>query len=78
MFGPMHNLSVEQLKEVYTTTGIDLGNRRQKYAKCVFSFVNKITKFIEFAKALPDFLDLSMSDQIILLRGMYIGYAVHP
>jgi len=64
----MESLSSEEYHEVYKNTGIDLGNRRQKFAKCVFSFVHKITKFIEFAKSLPEFLKLSMTDQITLLR----------
>lgn len=76
VFGPMESLSCEEYAEVYKNTGIDLDNRRQKFATCVFSFVHEVTKFVEFAKALPNFLALSMSDQITLLRESMLDWVL--
>lgn len=72
VFGHLQALDPDEYREIYNKTGLDVDNRRKKYANCVLSFVTKVTKFIQFAKLLPGFIDLDLSDQITLLRGEYL------
>ncbi|XP_060590429.1 vitamin D3 receptor-like isoform X2 [Ruditapes philippinarum] len=67
MFGDM-TLSAEEFNEFYNITGIDLDGRIE-HMTGVFDYLErKISKLVDFAKAIPGFKRLSLNDQANLIK----------
>ncbi|KAK6191924.1 hypothetical protein SNE40_003497 [Patella caerulea] len=83
VFGRLSLLSMEQYKDFYDLTGIDIDNRQPKCNELAMTMELCIRRLITFAKSIPGFTDLSIEDQSNLLKasrfefcilGCYRGY----
>ncbi len=70
LFGPLRPISHDTYKEIYTTTGIDLDDRKKDIANCVSHGDQEVLPFVKFAKAIPGFKDINVEDQLLLLKGI--------
>ena len=70
VFGPM-GLSEEEYQEVYKQTGLDVDNRQSLLSTMVVMLDEAIHCYIAFVKTIPGFSELSLADQIKLIRSMY-------
>ncbi len=70
LFGPnLPSLSCEEYVNLYTTTGVDIDGRRERI-KCVFPGIEKaLVRYTDFAKKVPGFRDIELSDQMELIKG---------
>lgn len=69
VFGSLPTISKEEFDSFYHSTGIDLDNRlhlMELYAK---SMEESIRRFVNFAKTIPSFTNLTLSDQSSLIKG---------
>ncbi|KAK6191923.1 hypothetical protein SNE40_003496 [Patella caerulea] len=83
VFGKLSLLSMEQYKDFYDITGIDIDDRQPKCLQMATTMERCIRRLIAFAKSIPGFTDLSIEDQSNLLKasrfeffflGFYRGY----
>lgn len=68
VFGSLPTISKEEFDSFYHSTGIDLDNRlhlMELYAK---SMEESIRRFVNFAKTIPSFTNLTLSDQSSLIK----------
>ena len=72
MFGGHRNLTEEQYNEVYNSTGLDVDGRRQHGAFVMKSLEFFVIRFVSFAKEIPGFSTLSLSDQAALLKEHWV------
>ena len=70
MCGPM-GLSEEEYQQVYNQTGLDIDNRQSMLSTMVVMLDEAIHSYIAFAKAIPGFSQLSLTDQIKLIKGIF-------
>jgi len=69
MFGTMKPISHHEYVTIYQATGIDIDGRMDMLRHMIPCIEKAIKRFILFAKALPGFKDLSLDDQIALIKG---------
>ena len=68
IFGSLLPIPKEEYKKVYEATGLDVDGRRQ-FLSGILSLLEKaITKFVKFAKCIPGFEELPLSDQTALIK----------
>ena len=58
----------EEYKKVYEATGLDVDGRRQMISGILSSIEKAITKLVKFAKCIPGFEELPLSDQTALIK----------
>lgn len=68
LFGSLTALSNEEHKAIYEATGIDIDNRNKFFEDHNKTMTTLILGFIDFAKVIPGFMDLPVSDQASLLK----------
>lgn len=61
-------ISKEEFKKFYETTGIDVDNRLEMMKQFASTMEKGITKFIGFAKNIPGFSSLDLDDQANLVK----------
>ena len=71
MFGST-GLSDEEYLEVYKQTGLDVDNRESLLDTMVVMLDEAIHRYIAFVKTIPGFSELSLADQIKLIKSMYV------
>jgi hypothetical protein len=69
LFGSLTALSSEEHQAIYEATGIDIDNRNKFFEDHNKTMTTLILGFIDFAKVIPGFMDLPVSDQASLLKG---------
>ena len=69
MFG-IERLSDEEYLDIYEKTGLDADNRQGLMNDIVPTLEHSIRRAVAFIKSIPGFSDLSLRDQIKLIRGM--------
>lgn len=69
MYGPMKPISHNEYLTIYHATGIDVDGRLDMLKHMIPCIEKAIKRFILFAKALPGFKELSLEDQIALIKG---------
>lgn len=73
--GQIDELSTEEIQAFYKTTGIDITGYRELASQCCRCWTKYILMYIDYVKSLQEFMELSLNDRIILLKGT-IGYII--
>ncbi|XP_063400842.1 nuclear receptor ROR-beta-like [Mytilus trossulus] len=68
LFGTLQCLSNEEHQAIFEATGIDIDNRNKFFEDHNKTMTTLILGFIDFAKVIPGFMDLPVSDQASLLK----------
>ena len=78
MFGPMKPLTGDEYNTIFSVTGIDIDGRREMLQNCFIPHIEACVKrFVVFVKAIPGFSQLSLADQIALVKGIFVIYYRH-
>lgn len=72
IFGQLNTLSKQEYRAFYEATGIDLDDRRQMVKGLTVVMEQGIMRYIQFAKAIPEFETLSLDDQASLIKSKLI------
>lgn len=67
-YGSLSTLSDEEFNAFYTTTGLKLDNRLEMMEGMTKHIEYVVTKFVQFAKAIPGFSALPIEDQANLIK----------
>ena len=67
-YGNLSTLSEEEFNEFYETTGLKLDNRHEMMEGITKHIEYVVTKFVQYAKALPGFTSLPIEDQANLIK----------
>lgn len=70
MFGKLEPVPRDVYCHIYRATGLDVDGRREMAATVLPIMEHCITRFIQFAKSIPGFKEISHQDQISLLKGI--------
>ncbi|KAK7485693.1 hypothetical protein BaRGS_00022994, partial [Batillaria attramentaria] len=68
MFGPLKQLSEEEYQDFYQQTGLDVDGRQSFLTSLSQNLEDSIRRFTAFVKAVPGFSQLSLKDQIRLIK----------
>ncbi|XP_041365753.1 retinoic acid receptor alpha-like isoform X2 [Gigantopelta aegis] len=68
MFGEMRPLPSHEYYEIYQTTGIDVDNRQDMIHSFAKNMEEGVRRYINFAKLIPGFAELSVTDQSNLIK----------
>lgn len=68
VFGPMKQIPAEEYNEIFEATGLDIDGRHGRILKCKELWEDIITQYVGFAKAIPGFTSLTISDQSTILK----------
>ena len=71
MFGKLDPLPVDEFLEIYYKTGIDVDGRLKAMKGYYPAFEETCSKFVQYARELPEFDKLGREDQISMLKGIY-------
>ncbi|XP_063401473.1 vitamin D3 receptor-like [Mytilus trossulus] len=79
IFGDLHKLPTDEFKNFYNTTGIDIDNRIELMSEIATTLENGVSKYINFVKNIPGFINLCLEDQAALIKVSrfefwFIGY----
>ncbi|KAJ8299582.1 hypothetical protein KUTeg_023642 [Tegillarca granosa] len=68
VFGSMKQIPAEEYNEIFEATGLDIDGRHGRILKCKELWEDIITQYVGFAKAIPGFTSLTISDQSTILK----------
>ena len=68
----MGTLTEEEHRAIFDATGIDVDGRNKYFEDHNKTMTTLILGFIDFAKVIPGFIDLPVSDQASLLKGKFL------
>ncbi|KAL5006961.1 hypothetical protein ScPMuIL_015767 [Solemya velum] len=74
LFGSMSSVPKEVFKKVYLETGIDIDDRFKLLNNHAGHIQRSIIKFINFARVIPGFIDLTTQDKISLVKNSRFEY----
>ena len=67
----MKPLSLNTYRDVYDATGIDVDGRKRQLKLCGRFVSEEINAFLGFTKRLPEFRDIDIDDQLVLIKGEF-------
>ena len=67
-YGSLTTLSDEEFNTFYKTTGLKLDNRHEMMEGMTKHIEYAVTKFVQYAKAIPGFSSLPIEDQANLIK----------
>ena len=72
MFGPLTPLASDEYRKVYQETGLDVDGRREFFGNLKPACDSVVEEIVKWAKTIPGFTDLTLSDQLKILRGIHV------
>ena len=71
-YGNLSALSDEDFNAFYNTTGLKLDNRHEMMESMTKHMEFAVTKFVQYAKAIPGFSSLPIEDQANLIKSKIV------
>ena len=72
MYGNLSALSDEEFNAFYNSTGLALDNRHEMMEGMTKHMEFAVTKFVQYAKAIPGFSTLPLEDQANLIKSKFV------